>query len=159
MKKPQDLDTLPSPSDPFIQHEVMDRASLLSEMLDQFLGGHSGMENGNLQQIYKRAEIALSDLYQEAGRIVSTHSPKASPAFDLFDDVLALGIYRHEPRGMVTMIPIGNNMDSVRSCTLQGVVWLQTPTKKQRAAIGAQIPHHIAAKECWPSANPDPTKG
>jgi hypothetical protein len=71
----------------------------------------------------------------------------------LFADVLALGIYRHEPRGMVTMIPIENSMEPVRGCTLQGVVWLQTPTQDQRAAIVAQIPFHIASKECWPSAN------
>lgn len=74
-------------------------------------------------------------------------------AVPLFADVLALGIYRHEPRGMVTMIPIENSMEPVRGCTLQGVVWLQTPTKDQRAAIIAQIPHHIASKECWPSAS------
>jgi hypothetical protein len=58
-----------SPSDPFVRHEVMDRASILMEMLDRSLGEHPGMVNGNLREIYGRAETALSDLYQEAGRI------------------------------------------------------------------------------------------
>ncbi len=58
-----------SPSDPFVRHEVVDRASILIEMLDRSLGAHPGMVNGNLREIYERAETALSDLYQEAGRI------------------------------------------------------------------------------------------
>lgn len=58
-----------SPSDPFVRHEVVDRASILIEMLDKSLGSHPGMTNGSLREIYERAETALSDLYQEAGRI------------------------------------------------------------------------------------------
>ena len=81
-----------------------------------------------------------------------TDSPSGLPPVPLFADVLALGIYRREPSGMVTMIPIENSMEPVRGCTLQGVVWLQTPTTDQRAAIIAQIPIRIEGKECWPSA-------
>lgn len=80
----------------------------------------------------------------------------------LFANTLALGIYRKEPRGMVTMIPIDDSLEPALGCTLQGVVWLKTPTPDQRAAIAAQIPAEVEAKECWASASkpcPNDTDG
>jgi hypothetical protein len=59
----------PAPTDPLVKHELMDRASVLCNILDVTLGTHHGLANGNLQEHFDRAEAALADLYEEAARI------------------------------------------------------------------------------------------
>ena len=50
--------------------EVMDRSSVAVDYIYQFLGCHPVMKRENkLREIYERAEEALAELYQEAGRL------------------------------------------------------------------------------------------
>lgn len=58
-----------NPSDPYVQFEAMDRALAIMVMLDKLLGKHAGLRNGKMAPLYMEAEQALSNLYQEAGRI------------------------------------------------------------------------------------------
>lgn len=50
--------------------EFMDRASVAVDYVYQFLGSHPLLKNETrLREIYERAEKALAELYQEAGRL------------------------------------------------------------------------------------------
>ena len=58
------------PKDSYIRFEVMDRTHSVTVLLRALLADHSGMENGNCKVLYDKAEEALMDLYQEAGKFV-----------------------------------------------------------------------------------------
>ena len=50
--------------------ELMDRASVALDYVYQFLGSHPLMrKERTLQDVYERAEEALAELYQQAGRL------------------------------------------------------------------------------------------
>ena len=50
--------------------ELMDRASVALDYIYQFLGSHPLIrKDKTLQSIYEKAEEALADLYQQAGRL------------------------------------------------------------------------------------------
>ena len=50
--------------------ELMDRASVALDYIYQFLGSHPLMrKEKTLQEVYEKAEEALAELYQQAGRL------------------------------------------------------------------------------------------
>lgn len=50
--------------------ELMDRASVALDYVYQFLGSHPLMKKEKtLQEVYEKAEEALAELYQRAGRL------------------------------------------------------------------------------------------
>ncbi len=50
--------------------ELMDRASVALDYVYQFLGSHPLMrKDKTLQEVYEKAEEALAELYQRAGRL------------------------------------------------------------------------------------------
>jgi hypothetical protein len=50
--------------------EFMDRASVAVDYVYQFLGSHPLLKKETrLREVYERAEEALAELYQEAGRL------------------------------------------------------------------------------------------
>ena len=50
--------------------ELMDRASVALDYIYQFLGSHPLMKKDKtLQDMYEKAEEALAELYQQAGRL------------------------------------------------------------------------------------------
>lgn len=50
--------------------ELMDRAGVAVDYIYQFLGCHPIIiKDSNLREIYERAENALAEIYQEAGRL------------------------------------------------------------------------------------------
>lgn len=65
---------IPDPTDDAINDghyfELMDRASVALDYIYQFLGSHPLMrKDRTLQGMYEKAEQALAELYQQAGRL------------------------------------------------------------------------------------------
>lgn len=59
-----------SPIDEGHYFEFMDRASVAVDYVYQFLGSHPLLKRETrLREVYERAEEALAELYQEAGRL------------------------------------------------------------------------------------------
>jgi hypothetical protein len=56
--------------------ELMDRASVALDYLHQFVGSHPLMkQEPRLRELYEKAESAMADLYQEAGRLEFERHP------------------------------------------------------------------------------------
>ena len=65
---------IPDPADHAINDghyfELMDRASIALDYIYQFLGSHPVVrKDKTLQDMYEKAEAALAELYQQAGRL------------------------------------------------------------------------------------------
>ncbi len=52
-------------------HEILDRSWVATEYLNQFIGNHPIIKrNNDLFEIYMKAELAISELYQHIGRLM-----------------------------------------------------------------------------------------
>lgn len=53
-------------------HEILDRSWVATEYLNQFIGNHPIIKrNKDLFEIYMKAESAISELYQNIGRLIN----------------------------------------------------------------------------------------
>lgn len=56
--------------DPYSLHEALDRAAMLSAMVDEYLGDHSAIKKlPKIQRKVRRAAELIAEAYQEIGKI------------------------------------------------------------------------------------------